>query len=557
MAPSTPWTSQQKWSALVIAAIAVTLACLNLGERTFSYHEGFTSATTREMLESGDWIVPRLGGLPRLRKPPLGYWVTALSAICFGELSEFSARLPVAVASLLLVALIGLWSARWYGRSAGLCAALVQATCSIHIIYARQALIDTLLVLLMTAALYLIALQPDDESRQRARLRWLAIYLLLGLTVLAKFHFGPTLVLGTAVAWWLIDRRPERLGKLVHAPGVLLFLILGVTWPVLILKSVPDAISVWRGETLGRVMGEMPAEAPWFFLLAIPGMFLPWTLFLPWFLLRDWKQRWTARDRREQFLAVWACFQVGMISLSSNKHDNYAMPMIPALAIYCAPRLAAMLNRLVASQRPLPGAWLITGLLITPCGMVSIGMILSSRWPGISLGIWSLSAVLGLLICLAMLLVSLRRHTAAMLSAMLAFVAIAVGVFGWLQPAGDYRLPTRTFLRRIRQQVPHTTEVCVFGLDQSTELFYIPGPAYRMENANELRKLIIESGEMNLVIHRYNVGCLRSQIEFEVLDAVSPDDKGFDRQKTPPLMLLRVRPKPEAISLLYGEGRRA
>lgn len=554
---NSPWTSSQRWAAVAVAAITITLAFVNLGGgRTLSFHEGYISVTTREMLETKDWIVPHLGGEPRLRKPPLGYWLTALSATCCGELSEFSVRLPSAIASLFLVALVGSWAGRWYGRNAGLCAAFVQATCSVHVIYARQAVIDTLLVLLMTTALFLIAFQPQDEARDRSRLRWLAIYVLLGVTALAKFHFGPTLVFGTAIAWWLVDRRLDQLKHLVNAPGVLLFCILAATWPLIVLAVVPEAILVWRGETVGRILGELTPEPPWFYLLAIPGLFLPWTVFLFWFLLREIKVRWADRDRRERFLIVWVCFQVGIVSLSSNKHDNYVMPMIPALAIYCAPRLSALVMRIVAPNRPIPWSWLVTGFVTTPPVMALLAVICTDRWPTIARGIWILTSSVSGLVCMTLALMALRRHTGAMLTGVLAFLIMAAGLFGWLQPARDYRLPTTAFLKRIRQRVPAKAEVCVYGLGQSPELFYIDGPNYRMENGTELRKQVIETGEMLIVTHRYNLDGMRQLLDVQVLDTVSSLERGFDRQRTPPLMLLRARPKPEAIAILHGVRRR-
>jgi len=52
----------------------------------------------REMLATGDWIVPRLNGLRYFEKPVFGYWVTGLSILCFAE-NQFAVRLPSALAT--------------------------------------------------------------------------------------------------------------------------------------------------------------------------------------------------------------------------------------------------------------------------------------------------------------------------------------------------------------------------------------------------------------------------------------------------------------------------
>lgn len=551
------WTSRQIWSAIAVTAVTLTLTFANLnGSRTLSSHEGYLGVTTRDMLADGDWIVPHFGGIPRLRKPPLGYWVTAASAFCCGGLNQFSARLPSAIAGGLLVALVGWWSARWHGRSAGLCSAFIQGTAGVHVIYARQAVVDSLLVLLMTSALYLIALQPEHEPTRKSRFRWLAIYFLLGLTALAKFHFGPVLVLGTAVAWWLSERRMQSLERLVHAPGVFLFLLLGAFWPFVVMHTLPEALAVWKQETMGRMLGELTPEPIWFYLLAIPGLFLPWTPLLFWSLLREIKRPWSERDRADRFLIVWSVAQVVAISLSSNKHDNYAMPMIPALSLYCGPRLATMLREIIDTQRRPAWGWLLTAMGCTPVVVGVLGVVMSERWPMLSAGIWIVAAAAGVLFCGTLALLGFRRHTASLATGTLGVIVLAQGIFGWLLPIRDYRLPTAEFLSRIRQHVPAEAKVCVFGLGgESPELFYVPGPVHRLESMPELRRQVVEAGGKVVVVQPCHIAPLRTYFDVEILDLVSVGLPTFDVNRTQRLVLVRAKPRPEAIAMWRGERR--
>ena len=78
----------------VVSALALFLALfytrhLPLIDRD----EGRYAEGTREMVASGDWLVPRLFGVPYLEKPPLFYWLTAASLATFG-INEWAARLP-------------------------------------------------------------------------------------------------------------------------------------------------------------------------------------------------------------------------------------------------------------------------------------------------------------------------------------------------------------------------------------------------------------------------------------------------------------------------------
>ena len=65
----------------------------------------------REMLSTGDWIVPRLNGLRYFEKPVFSYWLTALSFGLFGQ-NRFAARLPCALATGLSAALLALFLRR-------------------------------------------------------------------------------------------------------------------------------------------------------------------------------------------------------------------------------------------------------------------------------------------------------------------------------------------------------------------------------------------------------------------------------------------------------------
>src|SRR3954466_11120259 len=120
MEPSVGFTIQLVVLVLVATAWFGSLELRGL----FVPDEGRYAEIPREMLASGDWVTPRLNGVPYFEKPPLVYWCVAVSQQVFG-LSEWSVR--------LVPALFGLWGVlftytaarRLYGRDAGLGAAVV------------------------------------------------------------------------------------------------------------------------------------------------------------------------------------------------------------------------------------------------------------------------------------------------------------------------------------------------------------------------------------------------------------------------------------------------
>src|ERR1043165_2900249 len=89
--------------------------------------EGRYAEIPREMIASGDWVTPRLNGVPYFEKPPLGYWCVAVSQKVFGP-SEWSVRLVPSLFALGGVLFTYAAARRLYGREAGVGAAVVLGT---------------------------------------------------------------------------------------------------------------------------------------------------------------------------------------------------------------------------------------------------------------------------------------------------------------------------------------------------------------------------------------------------------------------------------------------
>src|SRR5690242_9285560 len=83
---------------------------------------------SRNMLQSGDWVTPRLDGVAYLEKSPMGYWLTATSYRIFG-VADWVARLPLAFAVIILCYVTFGFASWAFGHDAGLCSGLVLSTC--------------------------------------------------------------------------------------------------------------------------------------------------------------------------------------------------------------------------------------------------------------------------------------------------------------------------------------------------------------------------------------------------------------------------------------------
>ena len=105
----------------------------------------------RDMILNGNWIVPHFNGVPRINKPPLFYWVVAISYKIFG-INEFSARLPSALAAIGTVLITYLWGKRLEDRKNGFWAGMVLMASPLFFLISRFCITDMLLTFLSAPA---------------------------------------------------------------------------------------------------------------------------------------------------------------------------------------------------------------------------------------------------------------------------------------------------------------------------------------------------------------------------------------------------------------------
>src|ERR1700704_5047183 len=113
---------------VILTAVWAVLTLPSLGATSlWDIDEGLNAEAAREMLESGNWIVPSFNFQPRSAKPALLYWLQTASYRQFG-VNEFAARLPSALAALAVVLLTYELGRRMFGAGTGLIAGIVLVT---------------------------------------------------------------------------------------------------------------------------------------------------------------------------------------------------------------------------------------------------------------------------------------------------------------------------------------------------------------------------------------------------------------------------------------------
>ncbi|MHB8798599.1 MAG: phospholipid carrier-dependent glycosyltransferase [Thermoanaerobaculia bacterium] len=340
--------------------------------------EGRYAEIPREMLVTGDWILPHENGLVYIEKPPLSYWLVAGSYRLFG-VNEAAARFPGKLATVGTMLALFLFARRQAGERAGALAALFFGGSLLGFGLARIVLIDPILTAAQTAAvLSFAALAERDLSRPRERALALGFAVAVAAAVLLKGLVGVLLPGGAVLLWTAATGRTRPLRTLLSPLPVLAFLALAVPWHVAAALREPGFLRFYFvHEHFERFLlpDHRRPGAPWYFLAVVAGGFLPFTPLLPR-LRAIWPGRrragWAARPL-ETFLFLWVLLVVAFFSLSKSKLIPYVHPVFPALALLLA--LAVTRDEegsvLRAGER-----WSIAGLL----GLLSA----AAAWAGAS-----------------------------------------------------------------------------------------------------------------------------------------------------------------------------
>src|SRR5438270_9007797 len=198
--------ASKRQQALVLAFAAVIfLGCFFSPPHLQDDVDAVQATIARNMIASGDWVTPHLDGVPYLEKPPLKYCAIAISYLIFGQ-HDWAARLPlmISVIALCWVTMrFGIWA---YGRKEGFNTGLVLATCVGLFLFTRILIVEAMLTLGITVALWamLRALDPE-EPRPR---RWAALMVVsMALAVLLKGLIGVVFPVGIGVVYLLITRQ--------------------------------------------------------------------------------------------------------------------------------------------------------------------------------------------------------------------------------------------------------------------------------------------------------------------------------------------------------------
>ncbi|HEX3997914.1 MAG TPA: glycosyltransferase family 39 protein [Pirellulales bacterium] len=482
-----PWRDWEFWA---LAAASLLLYGTRLTAIPIRGEETRRAEVACEMIQTGDWIVPRQQGEPLLSRPPLGSYPIALAAMLFGDCSLLAVRLPSVIATCLTVLLIYGYGRLFLSRLGAFAAGLAYATMGQVLVLGRMAETEATFTLLLSGAL-LVWHCGYCRSWPRPW-PWFAGYGLAALAALAKGPQAPV-YFAAPVGLFLASRRDWRtlLGRW-HLAGLALFIAMVGLWQVPFLAHMgwPAAKTMWLGDVAMRF-----ADTRWQTIalhlleypLEIAVCTLPWSPLLLAYLPKQSRRSLAATPHVRShiaFLSIAIGLAFATCWVVPGAKGRYFMPLYPCIALLVGLAVEQIAQPAAAPWQRRGWKWFLLGKAALAFGaavaVVAIQFIGQFRQLGLLQPNWFVAVyatgtlIVGTLLILTCRSIRASRIRVAILS-VTAFIGISyVGVILNVT-AATAEDPTPD-VAQLKRKLPTGARLVSFGLVETLFTFLYRQP---------------------------------------------------------------------------------
>ena len=325
------WLSARPMQLAIVICVTWVLVGL-IGHDPWKSDEAFTFGAAYRMLESGDWVVPRIGDTPFLKTPPLVHYGAALSALALSPFIAVhdAARLSVGIWLGLLLLFTALTARELWGGNRTWIAPLMLIGCTGLLVRGHQLISAVVLLAALAIGIYGLALAV---RRSVLGAVWLGTG--LGMAFLASGVTDPLMLVVMTIGMMIISPR-YRTVRFAKSAGISLGVAVPLiaAWPLALYLTQPDLFALWSSQSLynlGELFVSRGHEQHLYFLDVLPWFAWPAWLFALWSLWVAGKEGLSKREVQLPLVAFLAIF--GYLSLAGEGRDVMAMPMLLPLAL--------------------------------------------------------------------------------------------------------------------------------------------------------------------------------------------------------------------------------
>lgn len=348
-----------EWELLALAVVTAAIYGARLTTLPIRGEETRRAEVATEMLQTGDWIVPRQQGQPFLSRPPLGSYPIAALELVMGTGSLVAVRLPSVIATWLTTLLIYGYCRQFLSRLGSLAAGFSFATMGMVLQLGRLAETDAVFTLFVSGALLLwhggyartvAATEPRLWSRTWF---WLAGYLCAALGALTKGPQAPIYFTGAVILYLALRRDWKNLLSWSHLAGVALFAAAVGAWQISFLLATDWASvrQIWMSDVGLRFDDARWTQVALHFLFYPVGVLicvLPWSPLLTAYAFKSFRKRITDARPMTVFLGLTLLVAFPTCWLVPGAKERYFMPLFPCMA----PLIGLVIQRALSADAP-------------------------------------------------------------------------------------------------------------------------------------------------------------------------------------------------------------